>query len=330
MNLLLRILISSFLIISLGACSDAISETNDGTEVQPIVAQAELISLDSADVGPPSIPRMWQYKIQFMTPENSMVKKGDVIIRFDGDNLSRDLITLQSDLAAEIKRSENERLDDQSREQDLILAEAEAQMNFEKAERKVAILDTSLSRIEKEKQQAEYDIADARLKQASNRLKQHRVAMALNQQVSEQKVRLLENKVDTKKKDLGKLVVKAPKDGLVTYDTDWNGDKASIGETVYMGRNLITLPSLDEMSLSAEFSEPDTERLFEGQTVKVIFEVYPEKSFQGRIESLGQAYFPKTSNSSKVMFKVVIELGDDKPEIMRPGMKAKIEVEPKV
>ena len=66
---------SLVIILSLSGCSEAITNKAEESSKQTIVAQAELISLQSATVGPPSIPRMWNYKIQFMTPENRLKKK---------------------------------------------------------------------------------------------------------------------------------------------------------------------------------------------------------------------------------------------------------------
>jgi len=95
---------------------------------------------------------------------------------------------------------------------------------------------------------------------------------------------------------------------------------------VYMGRSLMQLPSLDSVALKAEFAEPDKAKLKQGQAVQVIFEAYPEMSYPGKIVKLGQAFYPKSNNNPKVIFDAQIELGESKPDVMRPGMKAKIEV----
>jgi len=309
----------------LTGCQADVVETQD-FKTSGVTASAELISLKNATLGPPSVPRMWQYKIEFMARENQLVKKGDTVLVFDGQRLKTDLIGHASRLAAEIKKAENQKLKDDATHQDLILALAEAEMNFQKAKRTAEITDASRSKIERDKQQAEYEYQTENLAQAKQKLAHHINAMDINRQVDQGAINMRQSRVNSMERDIAKLTVRAPKDGLVMYNSDFNGEKAAVGQTVYMGRSLMQLPSLDEVAIKAEFAEPDTARLRKGQTVKVIFEAYPENAYMGKISVLGQAYYPKSNSNSKVVFDALIELDGNKPDVMRPGMKAKVEV----
>jgi len=291
-----------------------------------VTASAELISLKNATIGPPSVARMWQYKIEYMAKENQVVKKGDKILAFDAQRLKTDLISHSSRLAAEIKKAENQKLKDDATQQDLKLALAEAEMNYQKAKRKAEITDASRSKIERDKQQAEYEYQTENLAQAKQRLAHHIKAMVINRQVDQGGINMRQGRVNSIERDIAKLTIWAPKDGLVMYTADWNGEKAAVGQTVYMGRSLLQLPSLDEVAIKAEFAEPDTAKLHTGQAVKVIFEAYPENAYMGKISELGQAYYPKSNTNSKVVFDALIELDGNQPDVMRPGMKAKVEV----
>jgi HlyD family secretion protein len=309
----------------LTGCQADVVETQD-FKTSGVTASAELISLKNATLGPPSVPRMWQYKIEFMARENQLVKKGDTVLVFDGQRLKTDLIGHASRLAAEIKKAENQKLKDDATHQDLILALAEAEMNFQKAKRTAEITDASRSKIERDKQQAEYEYQSENLAQAKQKLAHHLNAMDINRQVDQGAINMRQSRVNSMERDIAKLTVRAPKDGLVMYNSDFNGEKAAVGQTVYMGRSLMQLPSLDEVAIKAEFAEPDTAKLHKGQTVKVIFEAYPENAYMGKISVLGQAYYPKSNSNSKVVFDALIELDGNKPDVMRPGMKAKVEV----
>jgi HlyD family secretion protein len=92
-----------------------------------VTASAELISLSNATIGPPNISRMWQYKIQKMAAENKQVKKGEVILVFDGQRIKNNLIDRKSQLKAAIKKAESDKLKDDATTQDLILKLAEAE-----------------------------------------------------------------------------------------------------------------------------------------------------------------------------------------------------------
>lgn len=297
-------------------------------DVMPIkvTASAELISLKNATIGPPNVSRMWQFKIEKMAPENKKVKEGEIILVFDGQRLKNDLIGKQSQLKAAVKKAESDSLKDDSSKQDLILKLAEAEMEFQKAKRKAEIVDASSSKIERLKQQADYRYQTENLAQAKQKLAHHTKAMLINKKVSKGKIRNLQSRVNSIEQEIAKLSVKAPKDGLVMYQEDNNGEKVAVGETVFMGRSLMQLPSIDVVALKAEFAEPDMSKIKQGQEVRVIFEAYPEMSYLGTITKLGQAFYPKSANNPKVIFDAQIELGEIRPEVMRPGMKAKIEV----
>jgi len=315
--------ISSILLVACQAEQELIKED---VEAVKVTASAEVISLKNATIGPPNISRMWQYKIQKMAAENKQVTEGEIILVFDGQNIKNDLIGRQSKLDAEIKKAESNKLKDDATTQDLILKLAEAEMEYEKAKRKAEIVDASRSNIERLKQQADFRYQTENLAQAKQKLAHHKKAMVINEKVSQGKIRSIQSRVNSIQQEIAKLSVKAPKDGLVMYQEDWNGEKAAVGETVYMGRSLIQLPSLDAIALKAEFSEPDKAKLKQGQAVRVIFEAYPEMSYMGKISKLGQAFYPKSTNNPKVIFDAQIELGEIRPDVMRPGMKAKIEV----
>lgn len=312
--------------MGLMSCKTESVAPTEQVQVPAVTASAELISLENATIGPPNVSRMWQYKIQKMAPENKLVKKGDIILVFDGQKLKNNLIGKKSQLKAAIKKAESDKLKDESKQQDLMLDLAEANMEFEKAKRKAEIVDASSSEIERLKQQADYRYQTENLAQAKQRLAYHQQAMLINVKVSEGKIKSLQTRVNSIQQEIAKLSVKAPKDGLVMYLENWEGEKAAVGETVFMGRSLMQLPSLDSVALKAEFAEPDKAKLQQGQSVRVIFEAYPEMSYPGTIAKLGQAFYPKSSSNPKVIFDAQIELGENHPNVMRPGMKAKVEV----
>ena len=315
--------LSSVLLVACQAEKESVEEKVVSAKV---TASAELISLKNATIGPPNISRMWQYKIQKMAPENKLVKKGEVILVFDGQRVKNDLIGRQSKLEAEIKKAESNKLKDDATTQDLILKLAEAEMEYKKAKRKAEIVDASSSNIERLKQQADFRYQTEGLAQAKQKLAHHKKSMVINVKVSEGKIKIMQSRVNRIQLEIEKLSVKAPKDGLEMYQENGNGEKAAVGETVYMGRSLMQLPSLDAVALKAEFAEPDKAKLKQGQAVRVIFEAYPEMSYMGTITKLGHAFYPKSANNPKVIFDAQIELGKTRPDVMRPGMKAKIEV----
>ena len=245
-------------------CNDQNVESAQNPLSNSIEAPAELISLKQATVGPPSINRMWQYKIQYLVAENSIVKKGDVIVRLDTEQLESLLFDEQSKLAAAMKEQEKQALDDSAKQQDLLLALAEADMEYERAQRKVAITDEARSAIERDKQRLDFEIAKQVKAQTKASLDKHEDSRDINNKVSKSKVSGINRRINELKSSIDKLTITAPKDGLVVYQSDWQGNKPATGETIPQGRTIMTLPSIDQLAVKAEFDESDTSSLSVG------------------------------------------------------------------
>jgi HlyD family secretion protein len=316
-----------FLFTLIAGCSEQSDEAVNTVIINAAIeAPAELISLKEATIGPPSINRMWQYKIQYLVPENSLVKKDDVIVKLDTEQLESWLFDERSKLAAAIKEQEKQTLDDNAKQQDLVLALAEADMEYDRAQRKVAITDESRSAIERDKQQLDYEIATRIKTQAEVSLVKHEDSKRVNDRVSKSKVSGIRRRISELESSIAKLIIKAPKEGLVVYQANWQGNKPAIGETISQGTTIMTLPSIDQLAVKAEFDESDTSSLNVGQAVKVTLDSYPERPFAGEIVSLGQAYRHKSQNNLKVVFDATIILDDTEQSIMRPGMKARVTI----
>jgi len=311
------------LVISCGESEQSKTET---TSKVGLVTTGELISTDTVTVSPPSVSRMWQYKIQYLIRENTKVKEGDVVIRFDSQQLSNELMSKQSELAAAIKEREQQQLKQAQDEQDLTLALAEAKMQYEKEKRKAEIVDEGRSGIEKRKQDKTHQIAQLKYQQAQQKVTNVMAITEVNSVVSEAKMKRLKIEVEQIKAEIEKLSVKAIKSGVVLYLADHQGEKVAIGDTIWQGKSVLTIPSLDKLAIKAEFDEPDTTKIAVNRKVKVTLDAYPELPLTGYIASLGQAYKSKSNQNPKIIFEAFIALEEIDSSLMRPGMKAKIEL----
>ncbi|MBT0586230.1 HlyD family secretion protein [Alteromonas oceanisediminis] len=295
-------------------------------EAEVLVAPAELISRQEITIGPPNIRRMWQFKIEYLAKENAVVQQGDLLVRFDGQSLRNDLIGRQSDLDAAIKQREKSVLRNEAVQQDRILAVAEARKNRDIAQRKVEITDTSRSEIERKKQLAELKITTALLRQAEQKLTQHKAAAALDLDVQDARVANAQARVKEFEDSIAKLEIYAPADGMVLYVADWEDNKPAVGETVYMGRSLMNLPSLQQIAVKVEVDESDSAKVTTGQQVRVVLDDHPERAFSGVITDMGKTYRVKSQWDLKVVVDAYVTLDQIDNAIMRPGMKANVEL----
>ncbi|NQZ89013.1 MAG: HlyD family efflux transporter periplasmic adaptor subunit [Colwellia sp.] len=319
------------LLVLLAACEKAPSETVKLEKVQLVVtASGELESKQTAMIAPPSVSRMWQYQIKQLTPENTRVKKGDLIVAFDSKKVMDRLIDKQADLERAQKQLENKEIRATESEQELILGVAEKKMEYEKAQRRADIIDNSRSKNERQKSVIDFTIAENDLFLAKEKLKFHINNKALNLKLAKGKVNRLTAEVDDFKVDIERLKVKAPIDGMIIYRANWQGEKPAVGESVQFGQPIVELAVIDQMQLKAQIAEPDSGKIKLGQRVKIMIDGTQEIVLQGEIVELGRVFRDKSSQDKRRVFDAIISFEQPDDIVIRPGMTARIEVVTKV
>lgn len=315
------------LLLLLQACEQVAVETVQQERIEVIVsASGELESQQTAMIAPPSIARMWQYQIKQLVPENSQVKKGQILVSFDDQKVTDRLIDKQADLDRAEKELENKIVKEKEAEQELILVVAEKEMEFEKAKRKAEIVDNSRSSNDRRKAEIDYTIAENDLFLAKKKLKYQQNNKIVNLKLAQGKVDRITAEVNNFNRDIERLKVKAPMDGMVIYKSDWQGEKPAVGESVQFGQPIIELAVVEKMQLKAQIAEPDSGKVALGQKVKITLDGTQELVFQGKIISLGKVFRDKSSQDKRRIFDAIIAFDKADTTVMRPGMTARIEV----
>ncbi|MFT5002796.1 MAG: HlyD family secretion protein [Flavobacteriales bacterium] len=315
------------LLVMLCACEKAPSETVKLEQVRLIVtASGELESKQTAMIAPPSVSGMWQYQIEQLTPENTRVKKGEVIVAFDSKKVVDRLVDKQANLDRAQKELENKKIKEEESEQELILSIAEKQMEYEKAERKADIIDNSRAENDRKKSVIDFTIAENDLFLAKERLIFHKNNKALNLKLAKGKVNRLTAEVNDFKSDIERLKVKAPIDGMVIYRANWQGEKPAVGESIQFGQPVVELAVIEQMQLKAQIAEPDSGKIKLNQKVKIMIDGTQEIVLQGSIVELGRVFRDKSSQDKRRVFDAIIAFEQPKDTVIRPGMTARIEV----
>lgn len=323
----MKIVFNSFLLLFIVACSDQGTSPNiTKTKTASISASGELISSDNAIISPPQAKGMWQYKITFMAPEGKMIEKGQPLIGFDTSQLQQRLRDKQNELRRASKKFETRQLENDAKSEDLKLQLAEAQMEFEKAERKWRQSEGLESQINTKRLALEYQLADDNLTKYKRTLAKSKETSTAQLATIENDILRLTLVVKQYTESVKKMMIKAPKVGIVVYITGHNGEKISIGDTVWMGRQLIELPSLKAMMIKAEILEADAGKIAVGQEVDIILDAASDRVFKGKVEKLGTVFRRKSLDQPNIIFDADISINLVNTEIMRPGMSARLKI----
>jgi HlyD family secretion protein len=318
-----------FFILTLASCgSEVTDESVSSTKVKISVVDAngELASSDSAVIGPPVIKSMWQYKITFLAPEGKEVKPGQPVVGFDPSELRQTLSIKSSQLRTAIKSLENTKLTNEAALEKQKLQLAEQVMKNEKAVRKWQQSKGLESSIQSHKLEIEYQLAANEVERLKRTLIKNSESNKIKISIAKNTVARLESEVKQMKSGVSRLTIMAPKAGIVIYEADHQGNKVSVGDTVWRGRKIVSLPSLERMIVKSTILEADAGKVKIGQKVDIRLDAAPERVFRGMVKNLGQIFRRKNPKQPNIIFDAEIELLEIDVDLMRPGMATRLKI----
>jgi multidrug efflux pump subunit AcrA (membrane-fusion protein) len=286
--------------------------------------RGELTALRSVQViAPLDVPDL---QIVWLAPENTAVKAGQTIIKFDPSKTQQDLKEREAAL--------------QQAQATLDQAVAQAQITAEQdnLDLETAKYQAEKARLEASKQTIVSAIqgqeSDIDLGLAEEKLKVQQAAIILHNKSAEAKAASLERLRDEAKalveltnRRLELMEMKSPLDGVISYllnySQGWNNAQAfKVGDHAVPGGALAEIPDLSTLEMESKVDETDRGRIALGDTVMVHVDALPELALTAKLVSIT----PLTEQSFNEWpptrsFRAFAQI--DKPDPrMRPGMNA--------
>ena len=134
-------------------------------------------------------------------------------------------------------------------------------------------------------------------------------------------------RVEALERNIRRMTVTAPQEGIVVYKTNWNDEKKKVGDSVWHGETLLGIPDLSEMMGKGFVDEADGGPVQEGQPVTVRLEARPDFDLEGRVARIGRTVQRRSWRTPLKGFRVEIALEKTDPTFMRPAMRFRGEVE---
>jgi HlyD family secretion protein len=298
----------------------------DEPMVRRIPAGGELRSADSVQVGCPPIQRKWEFRIKFLAPEGAEVQAGEPVVGFDAKDLDEQLQVSLSQLNTAQSRLEQTRFQQREQREKLILERAEAVANGARLDQKLAVPENLEARNELAKLRLDKELADDTLRLIDLRVQATQDNEKALIRTAENRVAKFEREVAETEASIVAHTILAPRSGFVVHQTNWQGEKPKIGESMWIGRQVLDIADLSSMEIIAEVAEPDARWVKAGQRVEVRLDASPERVFEGEIRELGRLFRVKSAEVPKMVFDVTILLDDPDPKLMRPGMASSVEI----
>lgn len=267
--------------------------------------------------------------ISWLAPENTYVEKGDVIARFDAQQIIRDSRNEELEmlkLQADIVRSEAVQVQQQN---DVVSDQVFVQEEFEFVDRfaiddlriysQLEIIDTLQNRDFLEAKDEFLDWKGGSLSQ------QHKSEIAVLDIQKESH----QAKFERFQAALSQLEVVAPYTGLLVYEKDRRGEKPSVGQTVFPGRPIANIPNLEDLQAKVYVLANDAIDLVTGLSVSITLDAYPDQQFAGTISNVSA--FPRSIERGNPVtyYEVTVSLDQQDSKIMQPGRKLNAEIQVK-
>jgi multidrug efflux pump subunit AcrA (membrane-fusion protein) len=260
----------------------------------------------------------YQFKIEWIEAEGTVVKEGQVVARLDRATISQKLtetgLALDKADAVYQQASLDSTLNLSKAREDMRVAALTLE------EQKLA-RDQSQFEAPSVKRQAEiaYEKALRALRQDSMDYKtKGEQAVAKMREVGSDLTRQ-RNKLQIVKDVMEQYAIKAPAAGMLIYLRDWDGKKKGIGSQIgSWDPTVATLPDLSVLESVTYVNEIDVRKLAIGQSAILTLDADPSKKLKGKVTQVANSGEQRPNSDAKV-FEVVVNV--EKPDTtLRPGM----------
>jgi HlyD family secretion protein len=131
-----------------------------------------------------------------------------------------------------------------------------------------------------------------------------------------------------------KSVITAPSDGIVVLATSREEDSVrplQPGDQVGRSQKIADLPDLSHMQVALEVEQRDIGPIRVGLPVRIRLDPFPGQVYHGRVAEVAQVAKPSQIEGSwwdanKNTFTTLIDIQENDPERLRPGMNATLEI----
>jgi multidrug efflux pump subunit AcrA (membrane-fusion protein) len=321
---------------SLAGCSNAGAHAqasqNHGLEAhrgpfrQRLILSGELVAEKGESL---NVPRTnaFQLSIRWLAKDGTVVKAGDPVVAFDNSTFTSDL--------------EEKRLSASQAGSDLATSQAEMKTSGSERQFNVAKARSALAKAKVEASvppeiipRREYQERQLALKRAEGDLAKAEEVLATESKVSAtgveiQRIALDKSRreIQTAEETIQALDLKAPRDGIVLVSNQiFEERKYQVGDSVWPGMPIATLPDLASLMVQASLSDVDDGRITPGSEVLCTLDAYPATTYRGHVVEISPVARQSRRSPLLRYFPVRITLDQADTRRMRPGMSVRVEV----
>ena len=303
--------------------SIATADVRRGEFLISVKSSGEIRAANSFTLTTPRV-RYGQMQIIYLVPEGTVVKPGDVIIRFASTDVDKTISDKEAELSINKSDLDKFNADKALRLSELDGALRNAELSYEQAKLQVekmkfeADVQRKEAEINLERNRISYD-------QAKRKVESQGVVDKSEERKFVLKVQQTQSDLNRAKQDKEQYTLKATLGGLAVYENNWStGRKIAVGDSPWGGMALVSLPDLSKMQSVTNVNEVDVSKVKKDQKVKIKLDAFPEKEFAGVVSSVGTIGQQRDQSNTKT-FEIIVDIDGTDP-VLKPGMTTSNEI----
>lgn len=298
------------------------------TFARRVTAEGTLKPVKATPVGVPQNATS-PMKVSWIADDGSLLRKGEVIVRFDETEFVDLLLRGREDHSTATNKFEKADAESSATRTNLRRDARLAQSELEAAQRfkfDDAEIFSRYARIEAEVDQ---NLASSRKRHAEEVLGVRDKLARVERDIISIEDRRAGIKIKQAEEGLQALQVSAPHDGILVLVRNWRGDLPRVGDTMWRGQPIGEIPELTSMQAEVFVLEADAAGLALDQKATLFLESDSHVQFKGKVKSVDKVARPRIPRQPVQYFGVTVELERTDRKLMKPGarVRATLEVE---
>jgi multidrug efflux pump subunit AcrA (membrane-fusion protein) len=308
-----------------------VSRVRRGEFIISVRTRGDIKSARSLILKAPQVPGL---RIVRLATAGRPVKKGDVVVEFDGSQQDQNVISRTTTVRAAdgdiVQTKATQKIDNEAD----AMSKMSGEYDLERSK-----LDASkaevLSAIEGEKNRIQVGVSEGSLQTVKASINAHQVGQQADLGRLNQRKDKAVRDLNTAQGYLRMMQLRAPNDGIVNVLSNFRSQGSfgqstppfKEGDNAWTGAEIAEIPDLSEMYVDLKLEEVDRGKLRLGQEVRIRVDAIPDKEFSAKLDwisPIAALVFKGGSTAEKTFpARATITKLDER---LRPGMSASTEI----
>src|SRR5690606_1700690 len=112
---------------------------------------------------------------------------------------------------------------------------------------------------------------------------------------------------------LENLEVLAPVEGIFIHEKNWRGEKVRVGQSMWPGSKLASIPSLKELQAKLYVLETEAAGVEVGLPAQIVLDAYVDRKISGKVVSVANIATQRNNRNPTKYFEIIVELDKSDP-----------------